>query len=179
MRIFFTTLLMLTPLISRAEDLDRKAQVLQQMYTSICVENINNLGNLKKIFKESSKLPPEESKKFLGITAGSSWVIPSEEGLFVLSIPDNGNTCYITASRANPQLAEDNFLKLVTSNVRLGISSKNIDFYAETKNTGKIHSVGYIWIVEGSKEKILFALTTSEHEYASTQVIATVKIISN
>ncbi|MGR2706529.1 NMCC_0638 family (lipo)protein [Pseudomonas sp. AU10] len=149
------------------------------MYTSICVENINNLGNLKKIFKESSKLPPEESKKFLGITAGSSWVIPSEEGLFVLSIPDNGNTCYITASRANPQLAEDNFLKLVTSNVRLGISSKNIDFYAETKNTGKIHSVGYIWIVEGSKEKILFALTTSEHEYASTQVIATVKIISN
>ena len=65
-----TILLILAPTISWAENLDLQAQTFQQMYESICVENIKNLGDLKRRLKESSKLPPQEAANFSGGTTG-------------------------------------------------------------------------------------------------------------
>ena len=174
-----TILLILAPTISWAENLDLQAQTFQQMYESICVENIKNLGDLKRRLKESSKLPPQEAANFSGGTTGEAWKVQSEQGVFILSIPNEENACTITAKRANPKLAEDIFLKFVTSTPPSKSARKIIDFYVKTETAGSIHTIGYTWDSEAPNEKILFTLTAVEHEYANTQAIASVKKLSS
>jgi len=161
-----------------AESPEMQAQALQEIFVNFCVENIENLDNLKSSLKNSSLLPPEQAKKYLGLRAGSSWVVPNEQGLFVLSIPETQDACHVTARRADPHVAERLFIKFVSSAPPLYSAKKTADFNTELDGAGNTHSVGYAWVSGNSTKKIIFALTASEHEIADIQAIAYVKISS-
>jgi len=178
-RTFATILLTLAPTISWAENFDMQALTLQQVYESICIENINNLGKLKSRLKESSKLSAQEAANYLWGTTGGAWKVQGNQGILILSIPYEENACTITAKRANPKLAEDIFLKFVTSAPPSKTARKVVDFYVETDTAGEIHTISYILSSEASEEKIILKLTVSEREFANTQVIASVKKASN
>lgn len=161
-----------------AESAEMQAQALQEIFVNFCVKNIENLDHLKSSLKSSSALPPEQAKKYLGLRAGSSWVVSNEQGLFVLSIPETQDACHVTARRADPKTAESLFIKFVSSAPPLYSAKKTADFNVELDGAGNTHSVGYAWVSENSTKKIIFALTASEHEVADIQAIAHVKISS-
>lgn len=161
-----------------AESTEMQAQALQDIFVNLCVKNIENLDNLKSSLKNSSPLPSEQAKKFLGLRAGSSWVIPNDQGLFILSIPDTQDNCHVTARRADPKTAESLFVKFASSAPPLYSVKKTVDFNTDLGSGGSMHSIGYAWSSQNSTNKIIFALTVSEREVADVQAIANVKISS-
>lgn len=161
-----------------AESPEVQAQEFQEIFVNFCVKNIENLDDLKSSLKNSSALPPEQAKKFLGLRAGNSWAMPSEQGLFVLSIPETQDVCHVTARRADPKIAESLFVKFVSSAPPLYSAKKMVDFNTELDGAGNMHSVGYAWVSQNSTKKIIFTLTVSEHEVTDIQAVAYVKISS-
>src|SRR4051812_8427166 len=98
-----------------ADDPDQQAKSFQQIFTSLCAKNINNLDALKEQLKQVPKFPPEQAAKFLNGLSGNAWPVPDKAGLFVLSLPDNKNMCVVYARRANVAMSEQQFINFLAS----------------------------------------------------------------
>lgn len=157
-----------------AENAELQAQELQEIFENFCVKYIDNLDGLKSSLESASILPPEQAEKFLGLSAGSSWVMPSEQGLFVLSIPEGQEACHVTARRVDPKMAESLFVSFAASAPALYSARKVVDFDGDLG----MHTIVYAWIQNDSIKKIMLGLTVGEREVSGIQAVAGVKISS-
>lgn len=161
-----------------AEGTELQAQKLQEVFENYCVKYIDDLDGLKSSLDGTSILPPEQAEKYLGLSAGSSWVMPSEQGFFVLSIPEGQEACHVTARRVDPKMAESLFVKFAAAAPALYSSRKVVDFDVDLGEAGSMHSMVYAWIPKDSIKKVMLGLTVGEREVSGIQAVAGVKISS-
>lgn len=161
-----------------AENAELQAQELQEIFENFCVKYIDDLDGLKSSLESASILPPEQAEKFLGLSAGSSWAMPSEQGLFVLSIPEGQEACHVTARRVDPKMAESLFVSFAASAPALYSARKVVDFDGDLGDAGSMHTIVYAWIQNNSIKKIMLGLTVGEREVSGIQAVAGVKISS-
>lgn len=161
-----------------AENAELQAQELQRIFENFCVKYIDDLDGLKSSLDGASTLPTEQAEKYLGLSAGSSWVMPSEQGFFVLSIPEGQEACHVTAQRVDPKVAESLFVKFAAAAPALYSSRKVVDFDVDLGEAGSMHSMVYAWIPKDSIKKVMLGLTVGEHEVSGIQAVAGVKISS-
>lgn len=159
-----------------AESAELQAQELQGIFENFCVKYIDDLDGLKSSLDGASTLPPQQAEKYLGLSAGSSWVMPSEQGFFVLSIPEGQEACHVTARRVDPKMAESLFVNFAASAPALYSARKVADFDGDLGDAGSMHTIVYAWIQNDSIKKIMLGLTVGERDVLDIQAVAYVKI---
>jgi hypothetical protein len=171
-------LLLATQLCS-AEDGKLQAQTFSNLYSSVCLKNIHDLGKLKTQLKDATQMPAEDTRKLLRGAQGTAWIVPNDSGAFILAIQEKSRVCKVIAHHAEAKSVEEAFLKLVNNPIAPLEAKKISDTFDQTTANGKAHTATYEWQAQKGKHKLVFVLSTSTFEKAEMQAIGSITLVSD
>ena len=152
-----------------ADDAEKQANSLFNIYESICLKYVNNMDVARKKLQPLPALPPEKAAHFLAGQAGTVWPVPDQHGKFVLAIQEKKNFCAVYARRVDAKLVERKFTNMFNKAPAPLTSALLEDKRTTNANNVPTHTRSYAWSVSGAKRKMLFMLTTSTSENAPLQ----------
>ncbi len=160
-----------------ASEGDDQANSFAKIYASLCLQNLPNLEALRQKLAPMPKLPTDKAALFLGGAPGDAWPVPDKHGTFVLALPSGKNLCAVHARRADVDVANTLFQKLVANAPAPFTSKMMMNEDKQTVANGVTHTVSYEWSVPDSARKMLFTLTTAASETAQLQVLGSAAIV--
>ncbi|HEY6528026.1 MAG TPA: hypothetical protein VIZ65_04990 [Cellvibrionaceae bacterium] len=170
--------LFLTTELCCAEDGKLQAQTFSNLYSSVCLKNIHDLGKLKAQLKGETQMPAEDTRKLLRGAEGNAWIVPDDSGAFILALQEKSRICTVIAHHADAKSVEEAFLKLVNSPIAPLETKKINDKFDKTTANGKAHTSTYEWQAHNGKHKLVFVLSTSTFEKAEMQAIGSISIVT-
>lgn len=171
-------LLLLSSFNSWAEDGKLQAKTFSNLYSSVCLKNIHNLGKLKEQLKNATQMGAEETHKLLRGAKGNAWVVPDDSGAYILTLHEKSPICTVIAHHAEAKAVEDAFLNLVNNPIAPLVAKKISDRQDTTKANGKAHTTTYEWQALKGKHKLVFVLSTSTFEQAEVQAFGSISLVS-
>nr|GFD23927.1 hypothetical protein [Tanacetum cinerariifolium] len=155
-----------------------QANSFAKIYTTLCLQNLPELEVLRQKLAPMPKLPVEKAALFLGGAPGDAWPVPDKHGTFVLALPSGKNLCAVHARRADVDVANILFQKLVANAPAPFTSKMVMNEDKQTVANGMTHTVSYEWSIPNGARKMLFTLTTAAAETAQLQVLGSAAIVS-
>lgn len=162
-----------------AEDGKLQAEAFNNLYTGVCLKNINNLDKLRDQLKNAPQMPAEHARKLLKGAKGNAWKVPEPSGAFIVTLHEKSPICTLIAHHAEAKSVEDAFLKLVNNPIPPLKAKKISATYAQTTANGKAHTITYEWQAHKGKNKIVFVLSTSSFENAEIQALGSISLVSD
>ncbi len=156
---------------------ENQAQAFANIYASLCMKNIHDLGVLRKQLQSVPKLPPEKAAHFLAGQAGDAWPVPDKQGLFVLALPAGNNLCAIHGRRADTEASKKQFVRLVGQAPAPIVLKKLHPETRQTTANGSTETLAYDWAVPKAPHKLRFTLTVAPSENAQLQVLGSAAIV--
>lgn len=160
-----------------ASEADDQANSFAKIYASLCLQNLPNLEALRQKLAPMPKLPTDKAALFLGGAPGDAWPVPDKHGTFVLALPSGKNLCAVHARRADVDVANTLFQKLVATAPAPFTSRMVMNEDKQTVANGVTHTVSYEWSIPNGSRKMLFTLTTAAAETAQLQVLGSATIV--
>lgn len=155
-----------------------QANTFERLYASQCWQHLHNLGELRQKLASAPRLPPEKAALFLNGKPGDAWPIPTDEGHFVLALPEGGNFCAVFARRADTRLVKESFVDLVAEAPAPLLSRKVRDERRMTRPNGETHTVAYEWYAPDAPVAMWFTLSTAPREDASIQALGSAALVT-
>lgn len=180
MRIILTAVAILAAALGTcyAGEIEDQASSFAKIYASTCLKHLTNLDELRVNLKSIKKLPPEKAALFLAGRSGDAWPVPNKHGLFVLAILTETNMCFVYARRADTEIAEDLFMRMLAKAPPPLTSKLAKEERRQTDANGPIHTISYVWSTPNAPKKMMFTLTTASSKLAQLQAMASAAIIS-
>jgi hypothetical protein len=172
-------LLLLCSFTCSAEDAQLQAKAFSNLYNTVCLKNINDLGKLKQQLKNATQMSADETRKILRGATGSAWVVPDDSGAFILALHEKNPICTVIAHHADAKSVEEAFLKLVNNPIEPLEAKKISAVYNKTTANGKAHTTTYEWQAHNGKYKIVFVLSTSNLAQAEIQAFGSISLVSD
>lgn len=164
---------------SYAEDGLLQAKAFDNLYTNVCLKNINNLAALKEQLKSAPPMPEQETRKLLRGAKGTAWVVPEESGGFILAVHDSRRVCTVLAHHANAKAVEQAFLGLVNKPIP-PLEAKKISAKVDkTSKNGDAKTTTYEWQAPKAKRKLVFVLSTTTLATAEIQAYGSISIVDD
>lgn len=156
---------------------ERQADSFANIYASLCVKHLGNLGALRETLQAMPKLPPEKAAHFLAGKTGDAWPIPDQHGTFVLVLADGDNFCAVYGRKADTRSVKLQFARLDEAAPAPLVAEEMPSELRETSANGTTETIAYAWSRPGAKHKLLFMLTTAPSETAQLQVMGSASLI--
>lgn len=154
----------------------KQAETFRAIYASTCMQYLPKLDELRSNLKAQPKLPTAQASQILAGDTGSAWPVPSDEGSYILAMPDNKDLCAIYAKDLNTQLANQQFTE-VYSKPPSPFTATQIDNTIEQKQGGTKTTLSYSWSAPNTQRKMLFMLTTDDSATTDIKAMYTASIM--
>jgi hypothetical protein len=178
LRLFVSLAAVLAVNLCLASEGDDQANSFAKIYASLCLQNLSNLEDLRQKLAPLPKLQTDKAALFLRGAPGDAWPVPDKHGTFVLALPSGKNLCAVYARRADVDIANTLFQKLVANAPAPFTSRMVMNEDKQTVANGVTHTVSYEWSIPNGARKMLFTLTTAAAETAQLQVLGSAAIVS-
>jgi hypothetical protein len=157
---------------------EKQAGSFANIYASLCLEHLNNLGALREKLQSMPRLPPEKATHFLAGKAGDAWPVPDQHGTFVLALAADDDFCAVYGRKADTRFAKQQFAKLVGTAPAPLVAEEMASKLTETSANGTTQTASYEWSAPGARRKLLFMLTTAPSKMAQVQVMGSASLVS-
>lgn len=174
-----TLLLLLASINSWAEDSKLQAKTFSNLFSSVCLKNIYDLGKLREQLKNATPMGADETRKLLKGSKGNAWVVPDNSGAYILALHEKSQICTVIAHHADANTVEEAFLKMVNNPIAPLETKKVSSRVDKTTANGKAHTTIYEWQAHNGKYKLEFVLSTSTFEQAEIQAFGRISLISD
>lgn len=157
---------------------EKPADSFKRLYLTLCMQYLNDLGRMRQELSSAPRLPPEKAAHFLNGKAGDAWPVPTDQGRFVLALPEGDNLCAVFARRVDTRLVEESFVDLVSEAPAPLLSRQVRDEREMSGANGETHTLAYEWYVPDAPRRMLFTLTTAPKEDASIQALGSAALVT-
>ncbi|MCL7743347.1 hypothetical protein LV476_00045 [Guyparkeria hydrothermalis] len=154
------------------------ADSFKRLYLTLCMQHLNDLGRMRQGLSSAPRLPPEKATYFLNGKDGDAWPVPTDQGRFVLALPEGDNLCAVFARRVDTHLVEKSFVDLVAEAPAPLLSRQVRDEREMSRPNGETHTLAYEWYVPDAPRSMLFTLTTAPKDDASIQALGSAALIT-
>ena len=153
-----------------------------KVFAGLCMRGIGDLEALRSELKTKGlpTLQEAAARVFLDGRPGDAWPVPEAGALgnLVLILPSDQYECSVLARRGAATPTQAEFSQLLTKPPVPFASELKTDERPSSALNGEIHTLGYLWKLDGNPKALAFMLTTSESPAASIQLKATATRVS-
>ena len=147
------------------------------IYSSFCLKYLNQLDILENKLANLPKLPPEKAQVFLNNIEGNVWPVPDKYGMFLLAISSKKNFCTVYGRRADTEMTQQQFLKIVSTAPAPMIVKQRENKQEHVKPSGLVKTLAYEWSLPNAPIKMVFMLSTAASQAAEVQVVGSSFIV--